>query len=1222
MIDKLKSIIEENIDKIKDKLITEINVEFPENKILYNSFFTKKYKDIIINELAEIYKYLKILKYDKIKYLNSLLYKSFNEDNIKLKELIEENEKAINFLSKDNDKNINQNYIYKLSKINNDIDKIYDYVISNVIIINGDGGTGKTHLLTKIAKDLINENVPAIILYGQSICDIEKHFKYLEKKMNVRDLFSTIDTIAKNNNDTGIILFDAINEVKQNEIDVINFLINSISGKKIKLIISYRNGDVDQNALLVLNKYPKLTLYGFSDIIEAAVKFSEHYNIEIGEILESDFAENPLILKIFCEEYKDKIISKGQRGYNAATYIYERYFIRISQKIVDELGINSYTGKVITGKIFWKEIAKEMAQLMVKNNRTYLFYIEFVTIINNMNLNVNSSRVIEKLIIHKLIEFNIMYLEEGQVAEIYKFAFQRQSDFLIARYLLNTKTEYESWKDFLNKKSIIEFLKENRTIIETLVEHIPIRTQKELYEFLDEEKVFGFNYSYILGLRYRSKESFGNNINQKRDEITKFIKSIEQDEYWFDWKITISSSLLVTYHPLNTINYFSELMKQMKNNERDIYLKDFLKISIVRTRIISILKIPYYANINNFSDELKLNFIHLFFWLLSVPDREVRDKASKAITAFFEADLKFIDELIPLLETITDQYIIERFIASVYSAHILNNNDALLKEHYLKIKDIFYNQTISNIRIRHYLMLLNNLCFDRKIINEIKEFKNICKKPKLKIEYISHSNFEKLMKKTGEINSVRLSLEKMGDFKRYIIENRIKDFVFEDKNIFELYKKEKIDFLSKLNNKQIELYKKMNQVTRYIRKIEEKENINLCDNLEELILIPKYISTYEKEFQNSLSEREKNIFKNIDINIQKCLEKKIPEELYISVLLKKMYKLGYNEKIELIDRNSYSSYDRHEHRVERIGKKYQWIAFYELLGECICNLQIKKNSMNEYNDFVEIDIDLLQYKNQEDKIYEFYDSYKKEIKNVKIDWKRKDFNKVYDNLKIIDALKTIYFEGKNYIPIYISENIINDEENKKCYYRLNTFININLKKINKEELINMTMDTRAINYKNNLYEIHNKKDDIKGGKFKRIWNEVYIESDYDCSNINITKDSRNRTYMLLNQQIIQFLSLDYNYSGIYRDNNGIAVIQSPFDSKKLYLYVREDLYKKIVNEFNIIISIYSEKEYKTNNPMSFTGNEICCEIDAAYKYENDEFKLIAFNKRYEENFNE
>ena len=335
-----------------------------------------------------------------------------------------------------------------------------------------------------------------------------------------------------------------------------------------------------------------------------------------------------------------------------------------------------------------------------------------------------------------------------------------------------------------------------------------------------------------------------------------------------------------------------------------------------------------------------------------------------------------------------------------------------------------------------------------------------------------------------------------------------------------------------------------------------------------------------------------------------------------------MYKLGYNEKIELIDRNSYSSYDRHEHRVERIGKKYQWIAFYELLGECICNLQIKKNSMNEYNDFVEIDIDLLQYKNQEDKIYEFYDSYKKEIKNVKIDWKRKDFNKVYDNLKIIDALKTIYFEGKNYIPIYISENIINDEENKKCYYRLNTFININLKKINKEELINMTMDTRAINYKNNLYEIHNKKDDIKGGKFKRIWNEVYIESDYDCSNINITKDSRNRTYMLLNQQIIQFLSLDYNYSGIYRDNNGIAVIQSPFDSKKLYLYVREDLYKKIVNEFNIIISIYSEKEYKTNNPMSFTGNEICCEIDAAYKYENDEFKLIAFNKRYEENFNE
>ena len=41
------------------------------------------------------------------------------------------------------------------------------------------------------------------------------------------------------------------------------------------------------------------------------------------------------------------------------------------------------------------------------------------------------------------------------------------------------------------------------SLIETLVEHIPIRTGKELFEFYDDKILYGFNYSYLLGLRYR-----------------------------------------------------------------------------------------------------------------------------------------------------------------------------------------------------------------------------------------------------------------------------------------------------------------------------------------------------------------------------------------------------------------------------------------------------------------------------------------------------------------------------------------------------------------------------------------------------------------------------------------------------------------------------------------------------------------------------------------------
>lgn len=456
MIEKLKSFIEENNKEIREKLITEINVESSENDILVQSFLTKDFKDKINEQLESIYRYIERCGYKDTETLKLKLDLCFYKDSGNIYSLLEEIEKAIEFLRnnkvEEND-NENNNKLYELSKVSNNLYRIKEYVKSQVIVVNGDGGTGKTHLLTKIANDLIYRDVPTIIFYGQTIYRFEEYIKYIEQKMKIGDLFAEIAKVAEQNNETGIIIFDAINEARQNQKDLIEYLINNIKGKNIKLVISYRNGDLEKKTLSILNNYPNITLYGFSDTVEAAVKFSEHYNIEIGEILESNYASNPLILKIFCEEYADKGRAKGQRGYNTATFIFERYFTRISQNIINELGVVCNDGRVITGKIFWNKIAKEIAQLMVRKCRTYLFINEFVSIVDNLNLNISSTKIIEKLVVHKLIEANNMYIGNNQRRITYKFSFQRQSDYLIARYLLNTKDESESWNDFLNKQT-------------------------------------------------------------------------------------------------------------------------------------------------------------------------------------------------------------------------------------------------------------------------------------------------------------------------------------------------------------------------------------------------------------------------------------------------------------------------------------------------------------------------------------------------------------------------------------------------------------------------------------------------------------------------------------------------------------------------------------------------------------------------------------------------
>ena len=45
--------------------------------------------------------------------------------------------------------------------------------------------------------------------------------------------------------------------------------------------------------------------------------------------------------------------------------------------------------------------------------------------------------------------------------------------------------------------------------------------------------------------------------------------------------------------------------------------------------------------------------------------------------------------------------------------------------------------------------------------------------------------------------------------------------------------------------------------------------------------------------------------------------------------------------------------------------------------------------------------------------------------------------------------------------------------------------------------------------------------------------------------------------------------------------------------------------------------MYSEKQFETTNPKSISKYEICCAIDAAYEYKNEDFNKIAIYKRDE-----
>ena len=220
------------------------------------------------------------------------------------------------------------------------------------------------------------------------------------------------------------------------------------------------------------------------------------------------------------------------------------------------------------------------------------------------------------------------------------------------------------------------------------------------------------------------------------------------------------------------------------------------------------------------------------------------------------------------------------------------------------------------------------------------------------------------------------------------------------KEIYDIYIKEKQNLISKLSEKQSILYNNMLVVLKQIDLKRQQLYIDTEYNMDKILeLSIDSDNKYKELFSKSIGQRKNEKLNNINNNIEKCKNKEIPEELYMAIILKKMFLLGYN-------------YDRHEHRIERIGKKYQWIAFFELLGECMTNLHIKNNVWHDYYDFVNIDIDALQYKNQSQEIYDFYDLYNKAIKELQINWDVETFDKVYDNISSFlkdNIIISIYF---------------------------------------------------------------------------------------------------------------------------------------------------------------------------------------------------------------------
>jgi hypothetical protein len=203
----------------------------------------------------------------------------------------------------------------------------------------------------------------------------------------------------------------------------------------------------------------------------------------------------------------------------------------------------------------------------------------------------------------------------------------------------------------------------------------------------------------------------------------------------------------------------------------------------------------------------------------------------------------------------------------------------------------------------------------------------------------------------GGLGQIRVSIT-TGDFSRYIIGTNSHSFEWSSERLDEpkrqSYEERFEEFKDELDEEQTDILETLRKTRRSISWLVREAKKQLNEDYSEDDL-KEEVNDFKEAFRDSLSEKDQETFdevfwpyiENPQIDDR---EIRFDLELIQRFILSKILELGYKEELfgEFDDRAvNYRRYGRSGEKPERIGKKYQWIAYYEALARVADNFKFK-----------------------------------------------------------------------------------------------------------------------------------------------------------------------------------------------------------------------------------------------------------------------------------------
>lgn len=572
------------------------------------------------------------------------------------------------------------------------------------LLISGEWGTGKTHLLCDATQDRISRGQPTVLVLAKNFQGsvVAEICARIEAGRTEIEVFDRLEELANETGERAVVILDGVNEGRRREWrEAVTTLQALVADRpSIGLIVTCRTPfesiAIEQKDL---EKFHNVTHLGFDDQeFDAQAAFFQYYNLPLPEVplLDREFSR-PLTLKLICQSLKDLTgkklaqgfagIASGQKG---MTYVLESFVNRVGEPIEHEYGLRPKgCWGLLKGsdQITDKRLAG-FAPCMAVNLRGHVRPSEADRIVaaNYPALRPAQRRqLLEVLRTNGLVEEDAVWYSTKSGFKsrvVFRLPYQRFSDHLVARHLLKTHLDVSSVatikRSFTAKSPLSRiFRMSNRYHREyaepgwaqALITEFPERVgkrlpskQRELF-FVLPKRVQNLNAyfdPFIEGMFWRDPAAF---TEGTRAVINQYLNAGSRAwERMVDALAAVSTKPKHPYHARRLYDFLAGYPMP----KRDLQWSEYLRRRYASPTIHRLLTWAEKLNATNMTQHSATELVVLLSLVLTTVVRGDRDLATKALVLIGE---RFPEVLFTHAVTslgFNDPYVPERMLAAAY----------------------------------------------------------------------------------------------------------------------------------------------------------------------------------------------------------------------------------------------------------------------------------------------------------------------------------------------------------------------------------------------------------------------------------------------------------------------------------------------------------------------------------------------------------------------------